>query len=137
MRGARRTEHVRRSAARAGQRRRWAFFSSLSGPPDRPGANPPLTAGGRQGRIAHQDFRVFREERGKVAPRASISRAPAIRFQETLGGFHEAALPRQGQAEVLVGVVSFGIERDGRPGVDLGVRVAPEEVQVVALRIME
>ena len=30
MRGARRTSLVRRSAARARQRRRWAFFSSLS-----------------------------------------------------------------------------------------------------------
>ena len=32
MRGARRTRSVRRSAARARQRRRWAFFSSLVGP---------------------------------------------------------------------------------------------------------
>ena len=31
MRGARRTWHVRRSAARTRQRRRWAFFSSLLG----------------------------------------------------------------------------------------------------------
>src|SRR5512145_649166 len=33
MRSARRTWHVRRSAARARQRRRWAFFSSLTEAP--------------------------------------------------------------------------------------------------------
>ena len=50
MRGARRTWAVRRSAARAGQRRRWAFFSGLlrsdgRGPPGGSTEKGPALAG--------------------------------------------------------------------------------------------
>jgi hypothetical protein len=66
---------------------------------------------------------VVREELGEVAPRTRVRPTAAIRFQKAAGGLFDAPLARQGQAEVLVGVVPFGIKRDGRPGVDLGVRV--------------
>src|SRR5574337_1916190 len=41
--GARRTESIRRSAARARQRRRWVFFSSLLGRDAHPGVIAPST----------------------------------------------------------------------------------------------
>lgn len=99
--------------------------------------NPVGTACGSEIQVLDQERGVSSNQLDQMPTRPGVGWAAAIRFQETAGGLDMAPLPRQRKAEILGSVVPVGIDRGGRPGVDLGARAPPEEVQVVAPRTVE